>query len=171
MVWHAYQLNPRDFLQDCLRHGKMQFWRTPLPWPVINAFIDDDTFEFSPPEGAIKHFQRSTGCSWSNLNDAFGAQVECPTCKQTHHVPWTKWDSELAWKEYGPEGKKSLQGESMATGLADKNFLFHSPCGTLIDHALLRTQKFRKDVEALCSHDVPMPGTLLTINGKQNQPD
>ena len=35
MVWHAYMLNPRCFLEDCFRLGLMDFWMTGLPWALI----------------------------------------------------------------------------------------------------------------------------------------
>lgn len=61
----------------------------------------------------------------------------------------------------------NLRGEIEATGIADKSFSFSCPCGTVINHELLKTQKFRKDMEALRFDDIPMPGTLLDIKGER----
>ena len=30
MVWHSHMLNPRAYLEDCLRNGQMHMWRTAL---------------------------------------------------------------------------------------------------------------------------------------------
>lgn len=163
MVWHAYQLNPRDFFEDCLRFGKMKFWRAGLPWPVINSCINNETFEFTPSNEAVKYFENRTGFSWDSRVDPSEAQIKCHNCNKLHTIPWTKWDSKSSWQmETYP---KSLKGEHEATGFADKNFSFTSPCGTWIDHEFLKMQKFRKDMEALRFNDVPMPGTLLDIKG------
>ena len=66
MVWHAYQLNPRDFLEDCIRHGKMGFWRAGLPWSAIDACISNEMFEFEAPIEAVKNFVGATGLPWNS---------------------------------------------------------------------------------------------------------
>ena len=165
MVWHAYQLNPRDFLEDCLRYGKMKFWRTGLPWAAIDSCIDNDTFEFIPTAKAVRCFAKRSNCSWNSLDDLSEAQVKCPKCKKVHPVPWTEWSSKSAWVVAKYEATERLDGEILGHGFADRNFSFASPCGFTIDHETLRTQKFRKDIEALQYEDVPMPGTLLTLDG------
>ncbi len=54
----------------------------------------------------------------------------------------------------------------LAHGFADKEFhRMCENCKVLIDHNMLRAQKFRKDLELLLLKDVPMPGTVLDING------
>lgn len=164
MVWHAYQINPRDFFEDCLRYGKMRFWRAAFPWADINECINNDHFGFTTSNEAIHNFEDVAGYAWNSLDDPPKARVICPKCHQPHFVPWTKWDSEQAWMSEGYGA--TLRGESLASGLADKHFYFHCPCGTLIDHELLKTQKFRNDMVALRVSDVPMPGTLLDLNGK-----
>lgn len=163
MIWHAYQLNPRDFFEDCLRLGKMKFWRLGLPWAAINSCINNETFEFISSNEAIKYFEGLTGCTWDSRFDPPEAQVKCPNCNRVHGVPWTEWDLKSSWemKSYAT----NLNGETEAKGFADKGFAYQSPCGTTIDHELLKTTKFRKDMEALRFHDIPMPGTLLDIKG------
>lgn len=162
MVWHAYILNPRDFLEDCLRQGKMKFWRAGLPWAAIDPCINNDTFEYSASEAAMERFEDRTGCKWDSLNDPPNATIECPSCRQRMYVPWTRWDSQEAWRESSPV---QLNGELHATGLSDNHFKVHCQCGIIIDHELLRTQKFRRDMQALRNLDVPMPGTILSDKG------
>ena len=168
MVWHAYQLNPRDFLEDCLRYGKMRFWRTGLPWKVINSCIDNDTFEFNPPTEAVQYFERRTKHSFNSLQDPYLVRIQCPMCNEDHSFPWTTWNSKAAWTIEKVGRNEILKGETSGSGFADKNFLCRAPCGFLFDHEQLKTQKFLKDIQLLRFKDVPMPGTLLSLDGGQH---
>ena len=170
MVWHAYMLNPRDFLEDCLRQGKMRFWRAGLPWAVINPCIDNITFEYRTSEAAMERFEDRTGYRWESLNDNPTAAIECPSCRRTLYVPRTKWDSQRAWTASSSHKESGLHGELLAAGLADKKFEIQCQCGIVIDHDSLRTQKFRRDVRALSNLDVPMPGTILDDTGVYSWP-
>lgn len=165
MVWHAYMLNPRDFLEDCLRQGKMKFWRAGLPWAVIDSCIDNHTFEYSAGDAAMKHFESRTGHKWNSLVDPPTATIECPSCKGALNVPWTGWDAQDIWTKTKSVGAPESYGESVAAGFSDKNFETLCQCGLKIDHELLKVQKFRKDIEALRNLDVPMPGTLMAPTG------
>ena len=158
MVWHAYMLNPRDFLEDCLRQGKMNFWRAGMPWAVIDPCIDNMTFEYSASDAAVMHFEGRTGHKWNSLSDLPSATLECPSCRRTLHVPWTRWDSQNVWT-------LETSGESIATGFSDKDFEAVCECGIVVDHEMLKLQKFRKDIQALRDLDVPMPGTLFGRDG------
>lgn len=162
MVWHAYQLNPRSFFEDCLRYGKMKFWRSGFPWAAIDPCIDNKTFEFNPGPEATRSFEHSTGCPIDSCLGETDIDIKCPKCPKFHKVPWTEWNHQSAWLK---DFDGSLRGESQARGLADRNFGFLSPCDTVISHESLRTQKFRNDIEALRINDVPMPGTLLNLKG------
>ena len=158
MVWHAYMLNPRDFLEDCLRQGKMKFWGAGMPWTVIEPCIDKITFEYNAGDAAVKHFEDRTGYKWNSLNDFPTATLECPSCRQTLHVPWTGWDSQEIWTHQS-------YGKPMATGFSDKKFEALCECGIVIDHEMLKMQKLREDIQALRNLDVPMPGTLFSHTG------
>ena len=158
MVWHAYMLNPRDFLEDCLRQGKMKFWRAGMPWAVINPCIDNTTFEYSVSDTAVKHFESRTGWKWNSLSDSPNITLECPSCSRKLHVPWTRWDSQKFWSH-------EVRGESIPTGFSDNLFAAICECRIVINHERLRVQKFRKDIQALRNLDVPMPGTLFGSTG------
>jgi hypothetical protein len=163
MVWHSYQLNPRDFLEDCLRYGKLKFWRTGLPWAAINDCLDDKSFHFIASTEAVKRYEEQTGHAWNSLNDPSKASVQCPHCSEVYDVPWTTWDSKSAWLKCGSGNK--LDGEDIEGGFADDKFKFETPCAFTINHNLLKTSKFRKDMIALRYCDFPMPGTILSLNG------
>lgn len=164
MVWHAYQLNPRDFMEDCIRYGKNKFWRAGFPWKEVNACIDNETFEFRGSKEAIQNFESMTSHSWDSFGEDNTLQMRCPKCANTHTIPWTQWGRGDAWvPSFASPGK--LEGEKVAGGLADSTFSVSVQCGIVFDHELLKTQRFRKDVIALRSRDIPMPGTILNIEG------
>lgn len=165
MVWHAYMLNPRDFLEDCLRQGKMRFWRSGLPWAVINPCIDNNSFEYTASKPAMELFEKQTGYKWNSLDDSLSAIISCPGCMRKLEVPRTRWDSRLAWQKSSSRKDAGLWGEVQAAGLSDKDFEVQCHCGVVINHELYRTWKFRTDLQALRNLDVPMPGTILNDTG------
>jgi hypothetical protein len=58
MIWHAYMLNPRAYLEDCVRLGRMALWNTKMPWNAIAKCINPSTFGFeagAASEGAFTH--------------------------------------------------------------------------------------------------------------------
>ena len=164
MVWHAYQLNPRDFLEDSMRSGKLRFWRTGFPWPAVNACIDNESFGFSASDIAIRTFEFSTDSRWNSLDDPPFVGIQCARSSQIHSFPWTTWDDEYMWATAW-QTQDILVGETLAHGFADQNFSVVCNCGATYDHDLLKMQKLRRDLEDLKSRDVPMPGTILDTYG------
>lgn len=159
MVWHSYMLNPRNFLEDCIRTLKMNFWRTGLPWPVIDSCIDNHSLEYSATERAQQDYENKTGSAWDSLNDSSNVSVGCPKCKRLLECPWTTCGETQVWGDHG--------GES-GSGFADKSFsLPCSHCGITIDHEKLRVRKFRNNMQELLLKDTPMPGTILSVHGRQ----
>ena len=157
MVWHSYMLNPRDFLEDCLRHRKMNFWREGLPWVAINGCIDNETFEYVVSDEARHSFEFQTGYAWDSLHDPPNLSLDCPGCNRSLSVPWTTCTAGLAWID-----RSGVIGH----GFAERQFEARcTSCNISIDHDLLRAQKFRKDVQRLLLKDIPMPGTVLTMDG------
>ena len=61
MVWHAYMLNPRAYLEDCVRLGRMALWNTRMPWNAIAGCIDPSNFAFQAGAVAEGSFTRLTG--------------------------------------------------------------------------------------------------------------
>ena len=159
MVWHAFMLNPRDFFEDCIRYGKMDFWATGMPWQAINACINNETFEFTPSGAARQLFESTTGLAWDCLDGSAVMESKCPKCDNEVQLPWTTCNRKDSWV-----GSKA--GEDGA-GYADSSFRYYCiSCQCRIDYDLLKTQKFRKDLLLLLMHNVPMPGTVLSLNGK-----
>ena len=164
MVWHAYQLNHRNFLEDCRRAGKMDVWKAGLQWAGINSCIDNKTFECTANEKAQSNWKTSTGHAWDSLNDAKDASVPCPMCQKPVEIPWTGWIDEKQWQLVE---KGTLYGEKAAKGFADKAMSARcQSCKTSFTGETLKLAKFRKDMEALRFSNVPMPGTVLNIDGE-----
>ncbi|KAL4819193.1 hypothetical protein BDW67DRAFT_194154 [Aspergillus spinulosporus] len=156
MVWHAHMLNPRSFLEDCIRHGKISFWSAGFPWEAINASIDDRTLVYDAGGDAADVFTSKTNLEWDNLKDMPSMMLDCPSCSHTNSAPWTS-------------GRLTLPFEKTFdtwTGFTDKNFnIYCGYCKLRITHDTLRVRKFENDVTDLFDGDLPMPGTLLNVWG------
>jgi hypothetical protein len=61
MVWHSYMLNPRAYLEDCVRLGRMALWYTKMPWSAVAECINPSTFVFETGPVAEGSFTRLTG--------------------------------------------------------------------------------------------------------------
>lgn len=156
MVWHAYMLNPRAFLEDCIRNAKMSFWAAGLPWDVLDQCIDNQSFAYRPGDAAKTGFEMRVGRSWDNLDDLPEKFLDCPRCQKSFSIPWTRG-------EMSSDLDKAFES---ATGYADKNLQCFCPhCSYFVDHQRLRVAKFRRDLEALIQVDRPMPGTLYNVKG------
>lgn len=158
MVWHSYLLNPRDFLEDCIRHQKMNFWREGLPLAAINDCIDNSSFEYTASDKACQLFESETGYAWNSLHDPPNLTLECPGCSRSLSVPWTTCTAGSIWTD-----RSGVTGQ----GFSERQFRVRcASCNVAVDHELLRAQKFRRDTQRLLLKDVPMPGTILSIDGK-----
>ncbi|KAL4925551.1 uncharacterized protein BDV17DRAFT_283830 [Aspergillus undulatus] len=157
MVWHAHMLNPRSFIEDCIRGGKISFWSTGFPWKAINACIDDQTLVYDAGKTAAAVFAWKTNLEWNNLQDLPSKTLNCPRCNHTISAPWTDG------------GKLTLPLERAFgswNGFTDKNFrIYCAGCKLGITHDALRIQKFGADVNELLDKRIPMPGTLFSIWG------
>ncbi|ANB11208.1 hypothetical protein AWJ20_4010 [Sugiyamaella lignohabitans] len=155
MVWHSYMLNPRNYLQDCIRQGMRDVWRTGMPWKALYSCISGDSV-YKSSDGAKNNFKNLTGCEWDNLDDPPVKTLQCPNCKVDIQVPWTS----------GSLGDDLSKPFENSRGYGDKNFAVQCySCSLYINHPFLRLQKFRTDFLLLATKDVPMPGTLLTRDG------
>ncbi|KAJ5808189.1 hypothetical protein N7474_009458 [Penicillium riverlandense] len=161
MVWHSHMLNPRNFLEDCIRYGKMSTWVTGFPWDPINRCINDRTMEYTISEQPQRLFEQQVQVNWDNLDDPPNKEIQCPACSSVNLVPWTTGDM-------GPTSKDAFKD---ARGYADNSFeTTCNRCKLIINHDLLKVAKFRNDAEALLNKNLPMPGTFYNINGLPEGP-
>ncbi|KAL8766036.1 MAG: hypothetical protein Q9209_007065 [Squamulea sp. 1 TL-2023] len=159
MAWHAHLLNPRDFLEDCVRYGKALFWNTGLPLAIIDPCIDIRTFEYYTSESSPLQFHRATGFEWNSLDDDQQHTFNCPKCAMPKQVMWTTLITADFWEESSHKDR--------GFGFADPDFRTSChQCLTPITHETLRVRKFQNDRKALLQKDLPMPGTLLNTKGR-----
>jgi len=88
MVWHSFILNPRSYLEDCIRFGLKDLWQTGMPWTAVNAAIDTN-FNYVVSGEGIAAFVRDTGHAWNNAEDNQQKTLFCPRCTQQLDIPWT----------------------------------------------------------------------------------
>ncbi|KAI2688966.1 hypothetical protein LCP963914a_2055 [Penicillium roqueforti] len=156
MVWHAHSLNPRNFLEDCIRYGKMSTWATGFPWEVINSCINNHTMEYTVSEQAQQLFEQKMNFKWNNLHDPPTTQVNCPCCGRVNDVQWTE----------ARFGGLVANAFKFSNGFADYSFETKCVgCDHMIDHGRLKVAKFRKDLKATIYEDLPMPGSFTNLYG------
>ncbi|KAI7536754.1 hypothetical protein KC331_g11296 [Hortaea werneckii] len=169
MVWHAYMLNPRAYLEDCLRNGRVRLWQTRFPWKAVDQRIDRETFAYEPGHLAVSAWGVMTGgLSWSNF-ELGKKEVCCPHCGGLNLCDWSTCGD-------GKGDRSKLQFGRLASwidgilvsgnGYCDQKFgLACTACQQDIDHSSLAAGKFRSDLEILIEDCTPMRGTLLDLQG------
>lgn len=164
MVWHAYMLNPRAYLEDCIRFGRMQMWHTPFPWKAAVECIDSKTFEYVA--GNTDLIAKGTTTIWDDLKDSPVKKIRCPHCPSMISAPWTTCTNQAPQGKYYKASDSINAMLSSGDGYADPDFRATCDrCAAEITHKSLQASKFRSDVESLMSSDVPMAGTILGGDG------
>jgi hypothetical protein len=159
MVWHSFMLNPRNYLEDCIRFGLRATWHTGMPWHIVNQCIDTQ-FNYMVPNRARDDFVKMTGRAWENSEDPMEKSMKCPRCNTESAIPWTTCARPEDSPEYGANGEAI---DLIGQGYGERDFFYYcSRCGNEINHNLLRVGKFKRDTEALLLNDYPMGGTILS---------
>ncbi|KAG8971609.1 hypothetical protein FRC05_010955 [Tulasnella sp. 425] len=92
MVWHTYMLNPRTYLEDCLR--KLPGLLRIGSFPLVNlaSSIDQETLLPHPPsEGRVSAFSSFTEQPFEppiNTTSEETVAVFCPSCAEPNTIPW-----------------------------------------------------------------------------------
>ncbi|KAF2226108.1 hypothetical protein BDZ85DRAFT_294466 [Elsinoe ampelina] len=166
MVWHAYMLNPRAYLEDCIRENRMRLYHTEMPWEAINTAINDQTFDYRPTRAAQAFYAHLGGTSWDNESEQSEKIVSCPKCVMSNGVPWHE-DGQHA--KFSPTRYFKANFEHWAdagTGYADKGFsrccIY---CGFVMNHENLVVGKFLRHLRLLRESDIALPGTFLGNQG------
>lgn len=147
-------LNPRSFLEDCLRCGLSSFWATGMPWSAVSAVIDAD-FSFNASEQAKAFFVANTGRNWDNVEDSQTKAIKCPACQTSLEIPWTSCGK----KEMA---KSPFQPGLIGNGYGDGELLWSCRgCAARIDKKFLSVAKFARDAQSLVVNSITMPGTVL----------
>ncbi|OHW90767.1 alpha-ketoglutarate-dependent sulfonate dioxygenase [Colletotrichum incanum] len=158
LVWHAHMLNPRLYLEDCLRYGHGALWAAGMPWPVINKAITGATFDYLISDTCIAQWKARTGLVWRNEDDPDTKQIRCPSCPKTVSVPWTTCGQP---QDYRGNKRPGIAGEGYADGHLNQTC---PSCSVTITHESLRAAKFRNDIQASVTSDHAMPGTILDLH-------
>ncbi|KAF2802183.1 uncharacterized protein BDZ99DRAFT_512635 [Mytilinidion resinicola] len=161
MVWHAYMLNPRVYLEDCMRLSRQDLYTTPFPWEQVHKRINGDTFVFTVPAIQKINFEKDTGITWDNIDGPNEKEIACPNCSTTLHVPWTQPPAELLLNDQSFKTFMSHDSGFAGNGFSET---CHS-CHLTVTHEKLRVAKFIDDCNALLSQKRPMPGTILGLDG------
>lgn len=151
-------LNPRTYMSDCIRIGKMSTWAFGLPWVAINSVIDCNTMAYEPSKTAKAAWFAFTHSPWNPLEGTDNIIITCSRCGIATERAWTTVTNSI---QFTADAKSAKEGR----GYADPGFIVVCKCGTVINHDTLRCSKFLADLENLTAHDVPMPGTLLSVDG------
>jgi len=151
-------LNPRIYLEDCVRYTAHKLWRTTFPWQVIYEAIDNETLDYNPQ--SMDTVKRTTGFDWDPLKDEDLKKINCPKCVEVNWVPWTQ-----PAVTSGPEALEAYLAND--TGFIGATFQHTcSACGLDITHEKLRVGKFCDDGESLIKSDRPLAGTILNLWGE-----
>ncbi|CAK7221297.1 hypothetical protein SCUCBS95973_004446 [Sporothrix curviconia] len=157
MVMHAHMLNPRAFLEDCIRYGARDIWAAGMPWAPVSEAIDNEQFQYRNVSDTAKASWTSlTGHAWDNVDDPPTKEVKCPACYKLTTAPWTTWGTGVA------DGDNAT--ELLGTGYGDGGDGFEvvcKDCGFVIDRKALAVGKFVFNCLELIRGDKPMPGTIL----------
>ena len=171
MVWHAYMLNPRAYLEDCLRLGRMSLWHTVFPWQGVVDCINSETFDNEVSDDTKQNFTSLTELPWNQLDDLHAKKIECPRCKKSVECDYTTVPeiASLRMGKYSDWESLSRAVDdvlSSGTGFCDKDFeTTCASCNFGVTHETLAAGKFCADVKSLLDHGVPMGGTILGYEG------
>lgn len=154
MVWHAHMLNPRAYLEDCMRHGLSHLWHQGIPWQLVNDAIDT-SFNYKVSARLRDMWVKTTGRKWENEKDPSSKTLPpCPECGKRNVVPW----STCGMAEDSRDEALSLAGE----GYGDSDFKTRcANCRKILKRDYLEVFRFGADVKGLLAQARPMPGTLL----------
>ncbi|KAF4832764.1 Glycine-rich domain-containing protein 1 [Colletotrichum tropicale] len=156
LVWHAHMLNPRIYLEDCLRYGHAAVWAAGMPWAIVNAAIRGPAFEYVASDACVAHWTSRTNLAWRNEDDPDTKEIKCPSCATMVSVSWTTCGQE---EGYQGSHRPGLSG----SGLADGHLSQACPCTFTITHQALRTAKLLADIQASIKQGHAMPGTILDL--------
>ncbi|KAK9470814.1 uncharacterized protein V1510DRAFT_421892 [Dipodascopsis tothii] len=155
MVLHAFMLNPRSFLHDCIQNQKTELWARGMPWAAINRAIGARDFAYTPPAEDVAEFERQTKCPWESLDCEPEVSVACPACYLWTRVPLTN-------ASHCHVDTPFVDG----TGYADKNFMsacLH--CGYDIDAESLAVAELRDLLKRVKEKGHSAPGSVLSFRG------
>ncbi|KAI9717597.1 MAG: hypothetical protein M1828_007158 [Chrysothrix sp. TS-e1954] len=177
MVWHAFMLNPRCYLEDCLRQGMIFMWHFGMPWKEVDACIDASTGAYTVSDTHTAMFEAATGLKWDSKNCQKSWSFPCPgscrfragSTRPLIEVPWTTASQCCDLPSVSEtKGRRTTNVESIidsiltsGTGYADKDFSATcQQCHETFTHSSLRFHKFVNDArQSITTQDYIDEGT------------
>ncbi|KFY69588.1 hypothetical protein V496_00103 [Pseudogymnoascus sp. VKM F-4515 (FW-2607)] len=158
MVWHSFMLNPRNYLEDCMRFGLRDTWYAGMPWKAVNDSINDN-FHYEVTEISKTKWTSATNRPWSNLDEASVKSLKCPRCSTHQSIPWTTASMDES-------ARHNWDMKYVGHGYAEADLRESCPvCNLNITHDTLRVSKFKRDAQDLLRSDYPMGGTVIPGKG------
>lgn len=164
-------LNPRAYLEDCARQGRMRLWHTPFPLQLVANHIEDLDYHYNTVKQAITCFREQTGLHWDNLDGSDDTTLDCHSCGALNTAPWTTcgdvFEEADEFPRWAAQNRavdlKAIESRvSACQGFADKGFtLTCQKCNSQITHDSLCVGKLRKDLRLLLDEGVILPGNIL----------
>lgn len=151
LVLHSHMLNPRDFLQDCVRHRLLSVWEARFPWEWVERYLDTDKFLYELPKQVIDSFGGLCTGKQDGGDDC-AASIKCPGCSLSTSVPWIELYS--GYNDQSEKGNIHVPFQVQC-----------SACGQSILPETLALAQLRDDLKELQDNCVPLPGTVLTKDG------
>jgi Glycine-rich domain-containing protein-like len=152
MILHSYMLNPHNFLQDCLRLGRVSLWKSGFPFHLISKCLSQTTLLYELAESARQEFEKRTSVTWSYTEPDDTTNISCPGCCNTYSIAWT---------ELYPANPSEMQ-----KGNIFLPFRMDCPgCDCRITQDSVSKSRLKYDLELLEKESIVMPGILLSNNG------
>ncbi|KFY30091.1 hypothetical protein V494_08272, partial [Pseudogymnoascus sp. VKM F-4513 (FW-928)] len=157
MVWHSFMLNPRNYLEDCMRFGLRDTWYAGMPWKAVNESINDNFYYEATHSAKLKW--AATNRPWDNLDEPSVKSMKCPRCSTLLSIPWTTASMDESVVH-------NWDMKYVGHGYAEADLLESCPvCNLNVTHDILRVSKFKRDAEDLLRSDYPMGGTVVPGKG------
>ncbi|KAI1262938.1 hypothetical protein F5Y18DRAFT_146629 [Xylariaceae sp. FL1019] len=161
MVWHSHMLNPRAYLEDCIRHGLRDLWHAGIPWQLVNNAIDSK-FNYIATLEQKAEWEETSQRRWDNPDDPMSKTLpNCNHCNRANVVQWTTCGRA---ENATLKAKYNSSDEIVGHGYGDADFRHECEgCGNVLTRDFLEVSKFKRDVQNLLVYKRPMPGTILDI--------
>lgn len=89
MTWHAYMLNPRNYLTDCIRAKLSRLWCTPFPWKLLDGLISGN-FQYQASKDHIAEWEIKTSIPWLNEDSENFTSRKCRFCREDMMIQISK---------------------------------------------------------------------------------
>ncbi|KAI0160700.1 hypothetical protein GGR57DRAFT_390743 [Xylariaceae sp. FL1272] len=159
MIWHAHMLNPRAYLEDCIRHGVRNLWHVGIPWQLVNNAIDSK-FNYIATLDQKAEWEETSRRKWDNPDDPMSkALPNCNHCNRTNFALWT-----TCGRAEDATSRSKPSDEVVGHGYGDADFQHKCEgCSKVLTRDFLEVSRFKMDVQKLLVYHRPMPGTILDI--------